>query len=159
LILEGLFSTTDGVLKASNDLVKIMRINLNLGFAVSGISLLLAVTTLAQKPVATQARNDPYVRYPAPAKPQAAIKSLVGEVVGPQGAKLAQAVVHLKDKKTLEVKTRISDAEGKYVFRGLNRDADYEVHAEYQGASSSAKNVSHFDDRDEIYLVLEVPAK
>ena len=97
--------------------------------------------------------------YPAPAKPQAAIKSLVGEVVNPQGGKLAQAVVHMKDRKTLEVKTRISDAEGKYVFRGLNRDTDYEVHAEHQGASSSSKNVSHFDDRDEIYLILEVPSK
>ena len=106
-----------------------------------------------------QARNDPYVRYPAPPKAQASIKSLVGEVVNPQGGKLAQAVVHMKDKKTLEVKTRISDAEGKYVFRGLNRDADYEVHAEYQGASSPSKTVSQFDDRDEIYLTLEVPPK
>jgi hypothetical protein len=106
-----------------------------------------------------QARQDPYFRYPGPAKAQAAIKSLVGEVVNSQGAKLAQAVVHLKDRKTLEVKTRIADAEGKYVFRGLNRDADYEVHAEHQGASSPTKTVSHFDDRDEIYLVLEIPAR
>ena len=103
--------------------------------------------------------TDPYVRYPAPPKAQAGIKSLVGEVVTPQGGKLSQAVVHLKDKKSLEVKTRISDDQGKYVFRGLDRDADYEVHAEYQGASSPSKNVSHFDDKDEIYLVLEVPAK
>ena len=106
-----------------------------------------------------QARQDPYVRYPAPPKTQAAIKSLVGEVVNPQGGKLSQAVVHLKDKKTLEVKTRISDEQGKYVFKGLDRDADYDVHAEYQGASSPNKNVSHFDDKDEIYLVLEVPSK
>ena len=106
-----------------------------------------------------QARQDPYVRYPAPAKTQAAIKSLTGEVVNPQGGRLAQAVVHMKDRKTLEVKTRITDAEGKYVFRGLNRDADYEVHAEHQGVSSPSKNVSHFDDRDEVYLILEVAAK
>ena len=102
---------------------------------------------------------DPYIRYPAPPKAQATSKSLTGEVVNPQGSKLSQAVVHLKDKKTLEVKTRISDDQGKYVFRGLDRDADYEVHAEYQGASSPNKNVSHFDDRDEVYLVLEVPSK
>ncbi|MBI3933916.1 MAG: carboxypeptidase regulatory-like domain-containing protein [Acidobacteria bacterium] len=99
------------------------------------------------------------MRYPAPPKAQAAIKSVVGEVVSSQGAKLSQAVVHLKDRKTLEVKTRIADKEGKYVFRGLDRDADYEIHAEYQGASSPNKNVSHFDDRDEIYLVLEIPSK
>jgi hypothetical protein len=113
---------------------------------------------VAQQSLLAQARQDPYVRFPAPAKAQAAMKSLVGEVVNPQGEKLAQAVIHLKNKKTLEVKTRISDREGKYSFRGLDRDADYEVHAEYQGASSSKKSVSSFDDRDEVYLVLEVAA-
>jgi hypothetical protein len=115
--------------------------------------------TLASLSAAGQARNDPYVRYPGPSKTQAAIKSVVGEVVNSQGAKLSQAVVHLKNKSTLEVKTRISDGEGKYVFRGLDRDTDYEVHAEYQGASSASRNVSHFDDRDEIYLVLEIAAR
>jgi hypothetical protein len=100
--------------------------------ALAGL-MLLGVSALAQETQIAQARQDPYVRYPAPAKPQAAIKSLVGEVVNPQGAKLAQAV--------------------------LNRDADYEVHAEHQGTSSATKSVSHFDDRDEIFLVLEVPTK
>lgn len=113
----------------------------------------------ASVPLFGQARQEPYVRYPAPPKTQPAIKSLVGEVVSSQGTKLSQAVVHLKDKKTLEVKTRITDREGKYVFRGLDREADYEVHAEYQGASSPKKTVSHFDDRDEIYLVLEIPTR
>ena len=103
-----------------------------------------------------QARQDPNVRFPAPPKSQAAVKSLVGEVVTPQGEKLPQAVIHLKNKKTLEVRTRISDREGKFSFRGLDRDTDYEVHAEYQGAASSKKNVSSFDDRDEVYLVLEI---
>ena len=120
----------------------------------SAALLLCAASLFAQKQPA-----DPYVRYPAPPKAQAGIKSLLGEVVNTQGTKLAQAVVHLKDKKTLEVKTRISDDQGKYVFRGLDRDADYDVHAEYQGASSPNKGVSHFDDRDEVYLVLEVPSK
>jgi len=118
-----------------------------------------AAVAMATVHAVGQMRNDPYVRYPPPPRPQAGIKSLVGEVVNSQGAKLSQAVVHLKDKKTLEVKTRISDSQGKYVFRGLDRDADYSVHAEYQGESSPTKNVSHFDDRDEIYLVLEIPTK
>jgi hypothetical protein len=117
------------------------------------------IAMLAVPSLFGQARQDPYVRYPAPTKAQTAIKSLIGEVVNPQGGKLSQAVVHLKDKQTLDVKTRITDAEGKYVFRGLDREADYEVHAEYQGSSSSSKSVSHFDDKDEIYLVLEVASK
>ena len=121
--------------------------------------LLTTAFAIASLSLFGQSRNDPYVRYPPPPKAQAAIKSLVGEVVSSQGAKLSQAVVHLKDKQSLEVKTRISDEQGKYVFRGLDRDADYAVHAEYQGASSPPRNVSHFDDRDEIYLVLEIPSK
>ena len=123
------------------------------------LCVLGSVMVLAPLTAFGQARQDPYVRYPPPPKSQAAIKSLVGEVVNSQGAKLAQAVVHLKDKKTLEVKTRITDDVGKYVFKGLDRDADYEVHAEYQGSSSPNKSVSHFDDRDEVYLVLEIPSK
>jgi hypothetical protein len=121
--------------------------------------LAAVVFAAASLSAGAQARNDPYVRYPPTPKAQAAIKSVVGEVVNSQGAKLSQAVVHLKNKSTLEVKTRISDNEGKYVFRGLDRDTDYEVHAEYQGAASARRNVSHFDDRDEIYLVLEIAAR
>lgn len=108
------------------------------------------------RPLFAQARQDPYVRYPAPKKEQNELKSLVGQVVNEQGKPLAQAVVHLKNKKTLEVRTRISDEEGKYSFRGLDREADYEVHAEYQGAASAKKTVSSFDDRDEVNLVLEI---
>ena len=122
------------------------------------LAALVALSLMAQQSLLAQARQDPNVRYPPPPKQEAAIKSLVGEVVSDQGAKLPQAVVHLKNKKTLEVKTRISDDQGKYVFRGLDRDADYEVHAEYRGASSPRKSVSSFDDRDEIYLQLQVPS-
>lgn len=121
--------------------------------------LALILLPAAPAPLLAQARQDPYVRYPAPKREQNTIKSLVGQVVGEQGNALSQAVVHMKNKKTLEVKTRISDAEGKYVFRGLDREADYEVHAEYQGASSDKKGVSSFDGRDEVYLVLEIPTK
>jgi hypothetical protein len=81
---------------------------------------------------------------------------VLGQVLDPAGKGLARAVVHVKNKETLEVKTRISDDEGKYNFRGLDRDVDYEVHAEYQGASSSNRTVSKFDDRTQVQLDLEV---
>jgi hypothetical protein len=123
------------------------------------LATLVALSLVVQRSLIAQARQDPNVRYPPPPKREAAIKSLVGEVVTDQGTKVSQAVVHLKNKNTLEVKTRISDNQGRYVFRGLDRDADYEVHAEYRGASSPTKNVSSFDDRDEIYLVLEIPSR
>lgn len=83
-------------------------------------------------------------------------KNLTGQVVDKEGKGLAQAVVHLKNKKTLEVKTHIADAEGKYRFAGLSPEADYAVHAEHKGAASPARTVSMFDERKDIYLVLEV---
>ena len=96
-------------------------------------------------------------RFPRPRSDrQEAFKSLVGQVVNKEGQGLAQAVVHLKNKKTLEVRTHICDEKGAYRFNGLDRDTDYAVHAEYRGASSAAKTVSSFDDRSEVYLVLEI---
>ncbi|MBI3896336.1 MAG: carboxypeptidase regulatory-like domain-containing protein [Acidobacteria bacterium] len=83
-------------------------------------------------------------------------KNLSGQVVDKQGKGLAQAVVHLKNKKTLDVKTFISNDEGNYRFNGLDANTDYAVHAEYQGAMSRDRSVSSFDDRKEVYLVLEI---
>jgi len=121
-------------------------------------SVLLVGLALAAVSAAAfaQARQDPYVRYPAPKKEQPAIRSVVGEVVNSEGGKLAQAVVYLKNKKTLDVQTRISDKDGKFSFRGLDREADYELRAEYRGVSSEKKNVSLFDNRDEVTVTLQI---
>lgn len=119
-------------------------------------SLALVLFFPGRKLLYAQARETPNVRYPAPAQEQDTLKTVVGQVVDKGGSPLARAVVHLKNKKTVEVKTRISDAEGKYSFRGLDRDADYELHAEFEGASSPNRNVSSFDDRSEIRLDLQI---
>ena len=96
-------------------------------------------------------------RFPRPRSDrEPALKTLTGQVVNKEGQGLAQAVVHLKNKKTLEVRTHISNEEGNYVFRGLDRDVDYAVDAEYRGAASATKTVISFDNRSELYLVLEV---
>ena len=83
-------------------------------------------------------------------------KNLTGQVVDKEGKGLAQAVIYLKDKRTLEVKTHISDERGNYRFSGLDPNTDYEVHAEFKGASSSKRSASSFDGRKEVYLVLEI---
>ena len=110
---------------------------------------------------AAQARQEPCVRYSEDRedeKRDPAIKTLVGQVVDKEGQGLAQAVVHLKNKKNLAVKTYIADDKGNFRIVGLNRDTDYSVHAEYRGNSSSPRNVSSFDDRSEVYLALEIDA-
>lgn len=83
-------------------------------------------------------------------------KSVLGQVVDKEGKSLAQAVVHLKNKRSQEVTTHISNDQGDFRFRGLNPNVDYEVYAEFNGGSSSIRSVSLFDNRQEIYLVLEI---
>jgi hypothetical protein len=116
----------------------------------------LALLVAAASATAQQ-QQEPNVRFPPPRRAEtAATKSLSGQVVDAQKQGVAQAVVHLKNKKTNEVRTRIAGADGRFVIRGLDRDTDYEVHAEFQGASSDKKNLSSFDDRDELQVTLEL---
>ncbi len=115
---------------------------------------LLGVLTLAAPWGAAMSQ----AQFPGPRKnkDRSQQKNLTGQVVDKEGKGIAQAVVYLKDKKTLEMKTHISDDKGDYRFPGLDPNADYEVHAEYKGASSSRSRVSSFDDRTDVYLVLEI---
>ena len=83
-------------------------------------------------------------------------KSVLGQVVNTEGESLALAVVHLKNKRSQEVTTHISNDRGDFRFRGLNPNVDYEVHAEFNGGSSPTRSVSSFDSRQEIYLVLKI---
>jgi hypothetical protein len=103
--------------------------------------------------------SPPQARFPRPPDTRVdprAPKTLTGQVVDKGGKGLAQAVVHLKNQRTIEVQTRISDNEGKYRFNGLNSETDFAVHAEFRGASSPTRTVSAFDEKKDVYLVLEI---
>jgi len=97
-------------------------------------------------------------QFPKPRKDndRNAPKNLTGQVVDKSGKGIADAVVYLKDKKSLEIKTHISDAKGNYRFPGLDPNNDYEVHSQYQGSTSPKRTVSSFDERKDPYLVLEI---
>jgi hypothetical protein len=90
----------------------------------------------------------------APTPPQ---KSVKGEVLGAEDVPLARAVVQLKDTKTLQIRSFVSQDDGSYRFSGLRRDTDYELKATYQGKSSDTKRLSTFDTRDEAVVVLRIP--
>src|ERR1700682_3528835 len=64
------------------------------------------------------------------------IRSLQGQVVDPDDKPVAGAVVQLKDTRTLQVRSFITQADGEYRFFGLRTDTDYEVRAEYNGMTS-----------------------
>ena len=75
------------------------------------------------------------------------VRNLQGQVVDPEDKPAAGAVVQLKDTRTLQVRSFITQANGEYRFSGLRADTDYEVKADFNGMSSDNRRLSNFDNR------------
>ena len=74
-------------------------------------------------------------------------RSLQGQVVDSDDKPAVGAVVQLKDTRTLQVRSFITQANGEYRFSGLRADTDYEIKADYSGMTSDNKRLSSFDSR------------
>ncbi len=92
-------------------------------------------------------------------KDDPAIRSLQGQVNDPDEKPVAGAVVQLKDARTLQVRSFITQADGSYHFSGLRADTDYEIKAEYNGMSSDVKRLSNFDSRKIANVILKLNKK
>ncbi len=92
----------------------------------------------------------------APAEGESQTRSVSGQVLDKQDAPLPDAVVHLKNTKTLALKTFITDSGGNYRFSGLSPNVDYELHAELKGRRSSTKTLSSFDSRKDVTIHLRI---
>ena len=75
------------------------------------------------------------------------VRSLQGQVVDPDDKPAVGAVVQLKDTRTLQVRSFITQQNGEYRFSGLRADTDYEVKADFNGMTSDNKRLSNFDNR------------
>jgi hypothetical protein len=87
------------------------------------------------------------------------LRLLTGQVTTHADAPLADAIVYLKNTKTLAIKTFITDAQGNYRFPALSPNVDYEVYAEYKGTKSDVKTLSSFDSRQHAFINLKVDGK
>lgn len=87
------------------------------------------------------------------------LRSVRGTVVDKDEAPVEAAVVYLKNLRTQDIITHITDAEGQFRFTGLDLNADYEVHAEREGLSSSPRSISNFDSRKEFVVTLKLDRK
>jgi len=95
-------------------------------------------------------------------KRQAATERIVqGTVSDADGNFVNGAAVQLKDMRTLQVRSFITQDNGAYHFTGLKVDNDYQLKADYKGATSGWKTLSIFDTRKEpvVNLKLEKPEK
>ena len=71
-------------------------------------------------------------------------RSVEGVVTDADGSGVAGAVVHLENTKTLQVRSYITKENGSYSFYGLSPNVEYQLKAEYQGATSDTKKIDVF---------------
>jgi hypothetical protein len=86
-------------------------------------------------------------------------RTVQGLVTDAQDKPVAGAVVQLKNSKTLQVRSFITQDRGTYLFHGLDPNIDYSLRAEYQGASSADRTLSSFDTRREPVVNLKIEGK
>ncbi len=106
-------------------------------------ALLLAVSLAAAQGVSARDRE-----------PQT--KSVTGQVTDDAGQPVPNAIVYLKNMKTLSVKTFIAQKDGTYQFHGLLPNVDYDLYAESEGARSDNKTISQFDSKTNLTIHLKI---
>jgi protocatechuate 3,4-dioxygenase beta subunit len=70
-----------------------------------------------------------------------------GIITDSSGAPVAKAVVQLKDTKTLQIRSFITEADGSYHFAGLSPNVEYELRAQHDAAKSGWKTLSIFNTK------------
>lgn len=83
-------------------------------------------------------------------------KSVTGQVINDNGQPIPNAIVYLKNMKTLAVKTFIAQKDGSYQFHGLSPNVDYDLYAEVDGLRSDNKTVSQFDSKTNLTIHLKI---
>ena len=84
------------------------------------------------------------------------LRSVSGRVTSGEDAPLKDAIVYIKNTRTLAVKTYIADDAGKYQFNALLPSVDYEIFAESKGKKSDTRTLSSFDSRKDVTINLKV---
>src|SRR4030081_765707 len=112
--------------------MKKMRIGNN-----GAIAVILLATCFASAALALDKKD----------KDEDKLRMVQGEGTDTQANPAVGAVVQLKNAKTLQVRSFITQENGAYQFHGLDPNVDYTLKAEYQGASSAVRTLSAFDSR------------
>lgn len=86
-------------------------------------------------------------------------RSVQGEVHSADDQVVPGAVVQLKNTKNLQIRSFITKEDGTYYFHGLSPDVDYELKADFHGASSGTKTLSSFDARKDAIINLKLNPK
>ncbi len=83
---------------------------------------------------------------------EAKLRSVMGLVLDAQEQPASGAVVQLKDMRTLQVRSFITQNDGQYHFSGLRPDIDYQVTAKSGDMTAAPRTLSIFDNRKEAVM-------
>jgi hypothetical protein len=86
-------------------------------------------------------------------------RTLQGLVTDTEEQPVRDAVVQLKDLRTLQIRSYLTKEDGTYHFAGLKIDTDYQVKASLNGVTSGAKTLSVFDSRKIATINLKLDKK
>lgn len=84
------------------------------------------------------------------------IRSVKGLVQLPDDNPAQGAVVKIKNVKNLQVRSYITQADGKYQFQNLSTSVDYEIEAEYKDLSSPKRMLTVYDSRQDLIFNLKL---
>jgi hypothetical protein len=83
-------------------------------------------------------------------------RTVDGMVVDHDGKPVNRAVVQLKNVRTAQIRSYITEEKGSFSFNGLNPDIDYEIRADLDGNSSPTKTLSSYDGRKAFTVTLKL---
>ena len=115
--------------------------------AVLAVAFVSGAPVFAQKPTRQERREE------------ANSRSAMGLVTGADEMPAVGAVVQLKDMRTLQVRSFISQADGTYHFYGLKADVDYQLTARSGDTTAPTRTLSVFDTRKEAILNFKLEVK
>ncbi len=84
-------------------------------------------------------------------------RSISGLVVDKRGNPLPGAIVQIDNSITKEVQSYIVQKDGRYLFRDLNPDVDFELHALYRGRVSKIWTLSKFNGAKNAKMDFVIP--
>ena len=86
-------------------------------------------------------------------------RAVQGLVTGADDQPVTGAVVQLKDMRTLQVRSYITQNDGAYHFSGLRMDVEYQVTAKSGEATAGPRSLSIFDTRRDAIMHLKLDKK
>ncbi len=87
------------------------------------------------------------------------IRNVEGLVSLPDGSPAVGAVVQVKNLKNLQVRSYITQENGKYTFQNLSTSVDYELSATHNDLASPKRTLTVFDTRLDAVVNLKLEPK